>query len=53
MMVKYSNEDPSDATNSVSVNGNPATSLKYPYTGKDFGTVEMKVDLRKGYDNTI
>lgn len=53
MTVKYSNEDPSDATNSVSVNGNPATSLKYPYTGKDFGTVEMKVDLRKGYDNTI
>lgn len=54
MTVKYSNYAGPDATNSVSVNGKAASILKYPHTGKkNFDKVSMKVDLKKGYNNTI
>lgn len=53
MTVNYSNPGP-DATNYVSVNGKTPSVLSYPHTRKKkFNTVTMKVDLRKGYNNTI
>ncbi|MFD1849344.1 family 43 glycosylhydrolase [Oceanobacillus bengalensis] len=54
MTVKYSNDASADATNDVHVNGRPASILSYPNTGnRKFKEVTMKVDLNKGYNNTI
>ncbi len=54
LAVRYSSKAGPDGEHYISVNGKAPEILSYPSTGnKNFSTVIMEVDLKKGYDNKI